>query len=77
MIFTTGDTVSPDTHAFIAATGNPFLSKPFTMGELRTKILELQEVKIASPRDLKLEDEPPPGLHLFQLSRRKITGRRR
>ena len=37
VIFTTGDTVSADTHAFIAATGNPFLSKPFTMGELRTK----------------------------------------
>ncbi len=38
MIFITGDTVSPDTRAFLQRVSNPVLSKPFKMGPLREAI---------------------------------------
>ena len=40
VVFITGDTVSPETSAFIEATGNPALNKPFSIEELRKQILE-------------------------------------
>ena len=38
IIFITGDTVRPEARDFLKATGNPFLSKPFDLGELRKQI---------------------------------------
>ncbi len=38
MIFITGDTVSPDTRAFLQRVSNPVLSKPFKIGPLRDAI---------------------------------------
>ena len=40
VVFITGDTVSPETSAFIEATGNPALNKPFSIEELRKQILK-------------------------------------
>jgi len=34
IIFSTGDTASPDTQAFFEEVGNPFLTKPFNLNEL-------------------------------------------
>jgi len=36
VIFTTGDVIGKDTTTFLAQTGRPFLSKPFTPDELKT-----------------------------------------
>ena len=41
VIFMTGDMISTDTRAFIEATGNPSLTEPFSVEELRRKILSL------------------------------------
>jgi two-component system NtrC family sensor kinase len=38
IIFITGDTVSPDTRAFLQRVANPVLSKPFKIGPLRDAI---------------------------------------
>jgi two-component system NtrC family sensor kinase len=38
IIFITGDTVSPDTRAFLQRVSNPVLSKPFKIGPLRDAI---------------------------------------
>jgi two-component system NtrC family sensor kinase len=38
IIFITGDTVSPDTRAFLQSISNPVLSKPFKIGPLRDAI---------------------------------------
>jgi two-component system NtrC family sensor kinase len=38
LIFITGDTVSPDTRAFLQGVNNPILSKPFKIGPLRDAI---------------------------------------
>jgi two-component system NtrC family sensor kinase len=38
IIFMTGDTASPDTRDFMSATGNPAVSKPFSVDELRQQI---------------------------------------
>ena len=38
VIFITGDTVSPDTRAFLQRVSNPVLSKPFKIGPLRDAI---------------------------------------
>jgi CheY-like chemotaxis protein len=35
IIFITGDTVSPDTRAFLQGVSNPVLNKPFKIGPLR------------------------------------------
>lgn len=40
VIFVTGDIASPDTYDFIAATGNPSLSKPFNVAEFRKLVLD-------------------------------------
>jgi DNA-binding response OmpR family regulator len=40
VIFTTGDLVSKDTKSFIEQAGRPFLSKPFTLDELKTMVRE-------------------------------------
>jgi DNA-binding response OmpR family regulator len=39
-IFITGASAGDDTHDFIAATGNPSLSKPFPLAEVRRLVLE-------------------------------------
>ncbi len=39
-IFITGDTVSPDTRDFVSVAGNPVLSKPFALEELRYLIVQ-------------------------------------
>jgi CheY-like chemotaxis protein len=41
VIFTTGDTASPETHAFLEATGNPWLQKPFDLNEVRGLVRRL------------------------------------
>jgi two-component system NtrC family sensor kinase len=38
IVFITGDTVSPDTRAFLQSVANPVLSKPFKIGPLRDAI---------------------------------------
>ena len=40
VIFTTGDSINPDTRAFLDETGRPFLPKPFTLAELKTLVRE-------------------------------------
>jgi len=41
MIFSTGDTASPDTQEFFKRTGNAYLSKPFTLEEVETRVSEV------------------------------------
>jgi two-component system NtrC family sensor kinase len=48
IIFITGDTVSPDTRAFLQRVSNPVLSKPFKIGPLRDAI----ESVLATPSPL-------------------------
>lgn len=43
VIFITGNTVTPDTHAFIFAAGNPVMRKPFHLEELHREILKSLE----------------------------------
>ena len=40
VIFSTGDTLNPDTLEFMESTGNPWLGKPFTVEELEGRIQE-------------------------------------
>ena len=40
VIFATGDTLNPDTQEFLESTGNPWLGKPYSLGDLETKIQE-------------------------------------
>ena len=40
VIFTTGDSINPDTRTFLDEAGRPFLPKPFTLNELRTVVRE-------------------------------------
>jgi two-component system NtrC family sensor kinase len=44
VIFMTGDTASPDTRDFISASGNPAVSKPFSVDELNQHIRKALEV---------------------------------
>ena len=41
MIFSTGDTASPGTQDFFKRTGNAYLSKPFTLEEVETRVSEV------------------------------------
>ncbi len=43
VIFTTGDTISPDTRAFVEATTAPFLAKPFQLRALREVVRTVVE----------------------------------
>jgi DNA-binding response OmpR family regulator len=40
VIFTTGDSINPDTRDFLDKAGKPFLPKPFTLDELKIIIRE-------------------------------------
>jgi DNA-binding response OmpR family regulator len=40
VIFTTGDSINPDTRDFLEKAGKPFLPKPFTLDELKTMVKE-------------------------------------
>lgn len=40
VIFTTGDSINPDTRIFLDRADRPFLPKPFTLDELRTVVRE-------------------------------------
>jgi CheY-like chemotaxis protein len=40
VIFTTGDSINPDTRDFLYKAHRPFLPKPFTLGELKSVIRE-------------------------------------
>lgn len=40
VIFTTGDSINPDTKDFLEKVGKPFLPKPFTLDELKTMVRE-------------------------------------
>ena len=40
VVFTTGDSINPDTRIFLEQAGRPFLPKPFTLGELKTVVGE-------------------------------------
>ena len=40
VIFTTGDSINPDTAGFLEQAGRPFLPKPFTLDELKTMVRE-------------------------------------
>jgi DNA-binding response OmpR family regulator len=40
VIFTTGDSINPDTRDFLEQVGKPFLPKPFTLDELKIIIRE-------------------------------------
>ena len=41
VVFISGDTVSPDTRDFISQTGNPLITKPFSLGELMRTVRDL------------------------------------
>ena len=41
VIFLTGDTLSPNAQNFLNSVGRPFLSKPFTLDELRDAVEKL------------------------------------
>jgi len=43
MVFVTGDTASPSARNFLRATGNPVLSKPFTIDDIRRLIDSLRQ----------------------------------
>ena len=49
-IFLTGDTFSPDTHDFIASTGNSSLGKPVSLKQLRKTVLEFQHTESKSTK---------------------------
>lgn len=38
VVFVTGDTVSPDTRAFLSQSGRPYLAKPFSLEEVRAAV---------------------------------------
>jgi DNA-binding response OmpR family regulator len=40
VIFTTGDSINPNTRDFLEKAGKPFLPKPFTLDELRAVVRE-------------------------------------
>jgi DNA-binding response OmpR family regulator len=40
VIFTTGDSINPDTRDFLEKVGKPFLPKPFTLDELKIIVRE-------------------------------------
>jgi DNA-binding response OmpR family regulator len=40
VLFTTGDSVNPDTGIFLERAGRPFLPKPFTLDELKAVVKE-------------------------------------
>jgi len=40
VLFTTGDSVNPDTRIFLERVDRPFLPKPFTLDELKTVVKE-------------------------------------
>ena len=40
VVFTTGDSINPDTRDFLERAGKPFLPKPFTLDELKAVIKE-------------------------------------
>jgi DNA-binding response OmpR family regulator len=40
VIFTTGDSINPDTRDFLEKTDKPFLPKPFTLDELKVMVRE-------------------------------------
>ncbi len=40
VIFTTGDSINPDTRDFLEKVGKPFLPKPFTLDELKIMVRE-------------------------------------
>ncbi|MCJ7426355.1 MAG: response regulator [Dehalococcoidales bacterium] len=40
VIFTTGDSINPDTRIFLEQAGRPLLPKPFTLDELRNVVRE-------------------------------------
>ena len=46
-IFVTGDTMSPETSAFLSSTASPHLMKPIDGGELRRRVAELRPVRAA------------------------------
>ncbi len=46
-IFVTGDTMSPETSAFLSSTGTPHLMKPIDGGDLRRCVGELRPVEAA------------------------------
>jgi DNA-binding response OmpR family regulator len=41
VIFMTGDTVAPESVAFLQQCGQPWLQKPFTIAEVRTAIAQV------------------------------------
>lgn len=41
VVFTTGDSINPDTKSFLERTGRPLLPKPFNLDELKTVIREV------------------------------------
>jgi DNA-binding response OmpR family regulator len=40
VIFTTGDSINPDTKSFLEGAGRPLLPKPFSLDELKTLVRE-------------------------------------
>lgn len=49
VVFTTGDVMSPEIKAFLSASSNLFLAKPFTPGELRAIIRKAMRATAAGP----------------------------
>jgi signal transduction histidine kinase/CheY-like chemotaxis protein len=45
VVFLTGDTMSPTTRGFLQDLGSPYLTKPFTINDLRAIILHMANVK--------------------------------
>ena len=61
-IFVTGDTMSPETSAFLSSTANLHLMKPIDGGELRRCVAELQQVRAAEARLASRRRSPTPRL---------------
>ena len=50
ILFITGDTLSPETAAFLDRSGVPYLAKPFTADALRRAIADALEASDEAPK---------------------------
>ena len=51
VVFMTGDTASPESRAFIAATGNSLIEKPFDLAEVLRQLRNALEAELPGARD--------------------------
>jgi CheY-like chemotaxis protein len=61
MVFMTGATMQPETHAFLASRGRPWLEKPFTGEEVLAMVTRMREARRGAPRRGAVHGEPQPA----------------